>query len=394
MRICLMGVDFTNANLGCQALGYSMLKIASDICNERGDKLIVTAIVYNAHKEAIYDKNSIEMSYICVRPKSLSFYKSYLHCLSNADMVIDFTGGDSFSDIYGAKNFIVGSLLKNIAIHSKAPLVLGPQTIGPFYRKWVKIWSSRILKKADFVFVRDEQSFQYAQQISGISAMLTTDVAFELPYTVSETNNASEKKRVGINPSGLLWFKTKTFDSKKHVTVDYREYLTGVINHLSNSEEYEIHLIPHVFTPTTTEYDEDCTEENDMQACFHIQKMFPNVIVEKELHNPMEAKSIIASMDVFTGARMHATIAAFSSGVPVIPFSYSRKFEGLYGSLDYEYLINGTSMSTGTAVAKTIEWIEQSAKLKVKLNACLPIVNKKIGDFKDKLIAILYKDVD
>lgn len=37
---------------------------------------------------------------------------------------------------------------------------------------------------------------------------------------------------------------------------------------------------------------------------------------------------------------MHATIGAFSSGVPVIPTSYSRKFEGLYGSLGYNYGIN------------------------------------------------------
>ena len=43
---------------------------------------------------------------------------------------------------------------------------------------------------------------------------------------------------------------------------------------------------------------------------------------------------------------MHSTIAAFSSNVPVVPMSYSRKFEGLYNeTLNYPYVINLKTMS-------------------------------------------------
>ena len=35
-------------------------------------------------------------------------------------------------------------------------------------------------------------------------------------------------------------------------------------------------------------------------------------------------------MNFFVGARMHACIAAFSSGVPTVPMAYSRKFTGLF----------------------------------------------------------------
>ena len=54
---------------------------------------------------------------------------------------------------------------------------------------------------------------------------------------------------------------------------------------------------------------------------------------------------------------MHATIAAFSAGVADIPFSYSRKFEGLYDSLGYPYVIHGCTDTTVQAINKTIEWI-------------------------------------
>ena len=33
---------------------------------------------------------------------------------------------------------------------------------------------------------------------------------------------------------------------------------------------------------------------------------------------------------------MHACIAAFSAGVPVVPMAYSRKFNGLFGTLGYK----------------------------------------------------------
>ena len=44
-------------------------------------------------------------------------------------------------------------------------------------------------------------------------------------------------------------------------------------------------------------------------------------------------------MDFFMGARMHSTIAAFSSEVPVFPMAYSRKFNGLFvDTLQYPYM--------------------------------------------------------
>ncbi|MGJ7723542.1 polysaccharide pyruvyl transferase family protein [Escherichia coli] len=47
-------------------------------------------------------------------------------------------------------------------------------------------------------------------------------------------------------------------------------------------------------------------------------KIFKNndaVVVAERFTNPITAKSYISSIDFFTGARMHATIAAFSAGV-------------------------------------------------------------------------------
>ena len=50
---------------------------------------------------------------------------------------------------------------------------------------------------------------------------------------------------------------------------------------------------------------------------------------------------LTAALGFFMGARMHATIAAFSAGVPVVPMAYSRKFNGLFvDTLKYDHIID------------------------------------------------------
>ena len=56
------------------------------------------------------------------------------------------------------------------------------------------------------------------------------------------------------------------------------------------------------------------------------QGRVPGVVRAPNSNSPSEAKSYIAGLDFLTAARMHACIAAFSAGVPVVPVAYSRKF--------------------------------------------------------------------
>ena len=103
----------------------------------------------------------------------------------------------------------------------------------------------------------------------------------------------------------------------------------------------------------------------------------------------MQAKKYISEMDVFVGARMHATIGAFSSVVVTIPFSYSVKFEGLFESVDYQYIIHGKTMDLEEALTTTIKYIEKCEELSEKQQYSMKIVNKKLNDFYKKMEMIL-----
>ena len=82
-------------------------------------------------------------------------------------------------------------------------------------------------------------------------------------------------------------------------------------------------------------------------------------------------------MDVFIGARMHATIGAFSSGVATIPTAYSRKFKGLYENLGYKYVVDLATLNTQEAVELTIEYVRRYKELKLAVEKCKINVEQK-----------------
>jgi len=71
----------------------------------------------------------------------------YLYSLfSEADLILDLSAGDSFTDIYGLRRYIYTSLPKLVAIVMKKKLILMPQTIGPFNNRIIKAVSRYIIK--------------------------------------------------------------------------------------------------------------------------------------------------------------------------------------------------------------------------------------------------------
>ena len=110
--------------------------------------------------------------------------------------------------------------------------------------------------------------------------------------------------------------------------------------------------------------------------------------------NCIEAKDYIARLALLVAARMHASIAAISADIPVIPFSYSRKFEGLYNSIGYPYVIGGLNLDTDSAVHKTMEWIEAIDELKMVAKGANLVATEKLTKIRKKMGDILIEQGD
>ena len=69
------------------------------------------------------------------------------------------------------------------------------------------------------------------------------------------------------------------------------------------------------------------------------------------------------------GARMHACIAALSSGVPVMPTAYSRKFKGVFGTVGYDHCADCKSEDAETILGKIRDGYDNRADLKRQADA-------------------------
>lgn len=369
------GLSFNSGNMGCNALSYSFLSILNKITTEH-----IQVFVFFQGSD--FDTSYLSTEKVSVisagyNPRSIHSIKTLVKRLKKCDISIDFTAGDSFSDIYGLKGFLKSCAFKKLAmIHSKN-FILGPQTYGPYTHWMAKMVAKHLIRNTDYACSRDAASAEYVKFLCGIDIDAFTDVAFALPYK-NYNILTTTKKKVGINVSGLLWNGGYTGDNQFGLTVDYRSYITTLIESLLQQSDVEIYIIPHVITA-------DQNPESDYPISEQLTRQFPVIHLAPRFTTPIEAKNFIAEMDVFTGARMHATIGAFSAGVVTIPFSYSRKFEGLYTNLSYPYTINARKLDTSTAIQQTIEYINNSEPLKISQARAFNVIIEKLNLFEKKM---------
>ena len=116
---------------------------------------------------------------------------------------------------------------------------------------------------------------------------------------------------------------------------------------------------------------------------------FPRTTLAPRFVSPSDAKSYISTLDYFAGARMHACIAAFSSGVPVIPMAYSRKFEGLFGSLGYNHTTDCRMECEEGIVDAVVGGYHTRNTLKKEVEASFKTADGKLKTYTDRIFEML-----
>lgn len=398
MKIGLLGLSFQVGNKGCEALSYAFLEVINKIAKKNNtiyDAILITPFPTRKWIKNAFNINKTINNFCSQKKFSNINYKYifyvrnkekiiFLNNIKECDIVFDFTAGDSFADIYGQERFYRGTELKKKIIDKGIPLVLGSQTIGPFNDKKVKEFAVDVIKNCKEVFVRDDKSYNYTLEISDRKPILTTDIAFELPYNKDDNKvKKDDKVKIGFNASGLLWSGGYTRDNQFGLKVDYQQYCIEVISKLLENPKNEVHLISHA-TSNIVGY-----ADNDLLAAKAIKEKFPKTILVEKFNTAMDAKSYISNMDFFIGARMHATVASLSTKVPVVAFSYSRKFEGLFGSLNYPYVLTAKDINTNEAVDRTLEWFESIEEMKKVVLKSVELIEEKNRFLEEKYEEIL-----
>lgn len=374
LTVGLVWHSINSGNLGVGALTASHIAILEKVAGDLGTPVEFQVFGFQEEgKPYISGKN---IRYQPLRVKVFLAPNGGLYAaIRRSDVVCDIGGGDSFTDIYGLRRFVFLSFSKLAVLLFGKPLILSPQTIGPFKHAVTRTIAERLMRRCYAVIARDDLSYAILKRIGGNArTFVATDVAFRLPYA-SAPKVKGDKVKVGVNVSALLSGAAQDGQNTFGLQLDYPMLMRAILRHFTARDDCEVHLVSHVVSP-------HAGSEDDFQAAQTLHEEFPETIVVPPFASPSHAKSYISKLDFFCGARMHACIAAFSSGVPVVPIAYSRKFIGLFGSLGYPLVADCKEDSHKAALSKVIQGFDERHKLGASIRASLERADAMLMDYE------------
>lgn len=417
-RICFVGMAPDTGNLGVSALCGSVLHgISTRLGNAEmvvwdhssgtgplswriGERDIQAVRCGAYHTKRLYRPECLWNIRVCTRLGGL--WNATAHKVLGSNAILDISGGDSFTDMYGPWRFRAVTLPKLIAIEQGRPLILLPQTYGPFQEASNREIAQKIVCAAAMAWARDGRSFEVLKDLLGDAFdparhRVGVDVAFGLPTTrpssegIASTLDCFEGGQtplVGLNVSGLLLNRPREAAEQYGLKADYRQVILTFVQRLMKESDARVLLVPHVVSPSGH-------YESDIEACETIASALGSaysdrVLVAPVVHDPCEVKWIIAQCDWFCGTRMHSTIAALSSGVPTAAISYSPKTLGVFETCGQGgHVADPRLLGTGEVVEHLWRsWLDRESARET-LGAALPRVLGQAGSQMDEIAACI-----
>lgn len=282
-------------------------------------------------------------------------FKNIISQINNYDVFIS-VGGDNYC--YGESSDIY-TLDREIKKAGKK-LILWGASVGEEDLSPAKIED---LKRFDLLLARETLTVAALKNSGCQNVKLVADGAFLMEKTeLPLPEKFLENKTVGFNFSPLVF--TKNTKSKVAAFL--------LINHILETTDFHIALAPHVIQKGNNDYE-------TLKEFFEKYKETNRVFLLPDNLNATEYKGYIARMRFFIGARTHATIAAYSTGVPTMVLGYSVKSKGIAKDIfGEEKLVLGIDeiSDAGKLIAKFEEMKNEEDSMKEILKNKIPKIKE------------------
>ena len=232
------------------------------------------------------------------------------------------------------------------------------------------------LKTFDGIFVRESLTYELLEKIIPADKLFQfSDPAFcmereDLPLP----DGFEAENTLGFNLSPLV---VKKNPDLLDASVDF---LKGIIENTT----LQIALIPHV----TTKDSDDCTVLDEIYN--RLDDSARVIKIPGDL-NAMQYKGYIARCRFFIGARTHATIAAYSNGVPTIVLGYSVKSRGIAKDLfgEESFVLDANVLSNAqTLNAEFLKLLREENEIRKTLRKVIPMAVKSAMDAGEQLMKL------
>lgn len=335
-RVLVLWADGSSPNLGVRVLGVGASEIARSVWG---------AHTHVSLQDFAGTQTGVPMGIKAIAKEFLGRKQGIRDFIKSHDFVLDTGAGDSFTDIYGLKRLVTIFMIQRWSISMGVPVIMLPQTIGPFESRLGKFLAKRQLRKIDYVMARDPESAAASTRLGRVPEMVSSDLVFALA-----PESATRDYDILLNVSGLLW------NQNRHV--DFEDYRSTVVSfiHSIQARGREVTLFAHVVHGAPN--DDDVGAIGEL-----VEEDFPGIAVAVPA-SLVEAREMIAGANVVIGPRMHACLNALSLGVASIPWAYSRKFEPLLAQLGWQHFVDLRTVED--VAGATIKMLEEVGKIDLK----------------------------
>lgn len=368
---------------------------------DSGDPVEVRFLGYRSGKKIYLPENLKQMRLMSRFGRVGGRLNRGIDALRKSNAVLDCSGGDSFTDMYPDNRIELLAGSKELAIALGRPLILLPQTFGPFDRSRDR--AAKIVRHSAACFARDERSFETLKSLLGSDFNADrhrcgVDLAFGLDERSAEASIDSSLKEfiadssrplIGLNASGLIGNSPEAGRQKFGFKTDYRLALTQFLRQVFKETEARVILIPHVIGSVLS-------VESDFKICTWLKDQFEGtedaqrILIASGKMDPSEVKWLIAQMDWFSGTRMHSTIAGLSSLVPTSTISYSDKALGVFESCGQgKEVLDPRILSTDEVVERSMDSFGRRDEIRKSLSAKIPIVKTAARQQMEDLTGII-----
>ena len=345
-----------SGNHGCEALartishmlGESMVLLLSDSFEEEQTYAITELIQV---KSSVLECKKIGLdfgyAYWQLKVKKNYFfmdilsYKSEIKKLNLADVLVSI-GGDIFCYDDYPKYILLHKYAMKYVKHS---ILLGC-SIEPELLKDKSLVND--LNTFEIISAREQITYDALKNANIKNVMYCPDTAFCLPVEKTELpKNFKVFNTVGINISSLVL--NKASDSKL-ILDNFRV----VVDYILKNTEFSVAFIPHVVW-------RDSDDRIPLKILYEEFKKSSRVCIVED-QNAQRLKWIISKCSYFIGARTHATIAAYSTGVPTLVLGYSVKSRGIARDLfgtDKNYVLSYQEVKSSNTLLENFFWIIQ-----------------------------------
>jgi colanic acid/amylovoran biosynthesis protein len=243
-------------------------------------------------------------------------------------------GGDNYTMDYGFPKRLID--LDRWLTSKGVPVIIWGASIGPFSEdQAAEKRMMNHLATLPAVFVRETATFDYLVREHGlVNVHQFADPAFMLESAeppLETTRRKVADAPVGINVSPLFRAyrgsdRQKPWQIKRENLQDWVKETASLVVAVRRKTGQSVLLIPHVASRLPG------IDDFSFLADVHgecLRQGATGVDIVGEHLNAAQLKWIISRCSFLVAARTHATIAAFSTGVPTVSLGYSRKAVGI-----------------------------------------------------------------